>query len=159
MELVALSTEHGFPITLAAGAAHLGWALAEQGRGDEGIKQIRQAIDTWRATGSTLFFQPFLLGILAEACGKAELPDDGLAALAEALAIADKTGERYWEAELYRLKGELTLQAQFQNSQFTVCDDAEECFRHAIEIARRQSAKSLELRAAMSMSRLWWSRG
>ncbi len=155
-ELTALSTEHGFPITLAAGAAHLGWSLAEQGLGEEGIAQIRQAINTWRATGSTLFYQPFLLGMLAEACGKVGLSEDGLSVLAEALAIADKTGERFWESELYRLKGELTLQSQFQGARFKVRDEAEGCFRKAIEIARRQSAKSLELRAVMSLSRLWW---
>jgi len=158
-ELFALSTEHGFPITLAAGAAHLGWALAEQGLGEEGIIQIRQSIDTWRATGSTLFFQPFLFAMLAEAYGKAGLSDDGLTVLAEALAIADNTGERFWEAELYRLKGELTLQSQFQGSKFNVRDEAEACFRKAIAIARRQSAKSLELRAVMSLSRLWWHQG
>jgi predicted ATPase/class 3 adenylate cyclase len=158
-ELLALSAEHGFPITLAAGAAHLGWALAEQGRAEEGIKQIRQGIDTWRATGSTLFYQPFLFGILAEAYWKAGLPEDGLTVLTEALDIVNQTGERFWEAELYRLKGELTLQSQFQNSQFKGRDGAEECFREAIEIARRQNAKSLELRAVMSLSRLWWTRG
>jgi class 3 adenylate cyclase/tetratricopeptide (TPR) repeat protein len=158
-ELAALSTEHGFPITLAAGAAHLGWALAEQGLGEEGIVQIRQAIDTWRATGSTLFYQPFLLAMLAEAYGKVGLSDDGLTVLAEALAIADNTGERFWEAELYRLKGELTLQSQFQGSKFKVRDEVEGCFRKAIDVARRQSAKSLELRAVMSLSRLWWHHG
>jgi len=96
-ELFALSTEHGFPITLAVGAAYLGWALAEQGLGEEGIVHIRQAIDTWRATGSTLFFQPFLLAMLAEAYGKVGLSEDGLTVLAEAIAIADNTGEHFWE--------------------------------------------------------------
>jgi predicted ATPase/class 3 adenylate cyclase len=153
-ELFALSTEHGFPITLAVGAAHRGWALTEQGRGEEGIIQIREGIDTWRATGSTLFFQPFLLAMLAEAHGKAGLPKEGLTVLAEALAIVNKTGEHFWEAELYRLKGELTLQSEVQGSQFKVQDEAEECFRRAIDITRRQSAKSLELRAVMSLSRL-----
>jgi predicted ATPase len=158
-ELVALSTEHGFPIPLAVGAAHQGWALAEQGLAEEGIIQIRQGIDTWRATGSTLFYQPFLLAMLAEANGKGGLPEEGLTALAEALAIVNKTGERYWEAELYRLKGELTLQSEVPGSQFKVQAEAEECFRRAIDIARGQSAKSLELRAVMSLSRLWRDQG
>jgi len=153
-ELFALSTEHGFPITLAVGAAHQGWALAELGRGEEGILHIRQGIDTWRATGSTLFFQPFLLAMLAEAHGKAGLSKEGLTVLAEALAIVNKTGEHFWEAELYRLKGELTLQSEVQASQFKNQDEAEECFRRAIDITRRQNAKSLELRAVMSLSRL-----
>jgi tetratricopeptide (TPR) repeat protein len=158
-ELVALSTEHGFPITLAVGAAHQGWALAEQGRGEEGILQIRQAINTWRATGSTLFYQPFLLAMLAEAQAKTQLPEEGLSTLAEALAIVNKTGERFWETELYRLRGELTLQSQVRGSQFKVQNEAEECFRRAIDIARRQSAKSLELRAVMSLGRLWQHQG
>ena len=155
-ELSALSTEHGFPIPLAVSAAHQGWALAEQGLAEQGILQIRQGINTWRATGSTLYFQPFLLGMLAEAHGKGGLTEEGLTALGEALAIVNKTGERFWEAELYRLKGELTLQ---QGSQFKVQDEAEECFRTAIDIARRQNTKSLELRAVMSLSRLWEHRG
>jgi predicted ATPase/class 3 adenylate cyclase/ribosomal protein L40E len=158
-ELFALSAEHGFPITLAVGAAHQGWALAEQGRGEEGILQIRQGIDTWRATGSTLFYQPFLLAMLSEAYAKARLPEEGLSALAEALTIVNKTGERFWEAELYRLKGELTFQSQLRSSQFKVQDEAEECFHRAVDIAARQSAKSLELRAVMSLSRLWQHQG
>jgi predicted ATPase len=92
--------------------------------------------------------------MLAEAHGKAGLPKEGLTVLAEALAIVNKTGEHFWEAELYRLKGELTLQSEVQGSQFKVQDEAEECFRRAIDITRRQSAKSLELRAVMSLSRL-----
>jgi len=181
-ELSALSTEHGFPITLAVGAAHQGWALAEQGLGKEGIIQIRQGIDVWRATGSTLFFQPFLLAMLAEAHGKGGLPEEGLTVLAEALAIVNKTGERFWEAELYRLKGMLMLQSRAglrqvqdksKTSQANSKDtntqhptpstqaeaEAEACFLKAIEIARRQSAKSLELRAVMSLSRLWQQQG
>jgi predicted ATPase/class 3 adenylate cyclase len=153
-ELFALSTEHGFPITLAVGAAFLGWALAQQGEGEEGIMQILQGIDNWRATGATLFFRPFLLAMLAEAYEKGGSPGEGLRVLPEALAIVNKTGEHFWEAELYRLKGELTLQSEVQGSQFKVQDEAEECFRRAIDISRRQSAKSLELRAVMSLSRL-----
>jgi tetratricopeptide (TPR) repeat protein len=158
-ELIALSTEHGFPITLAVAAAHQGWALAEEGQANDGIIEIRQAIDTWRATGSTLYFQPFLLAMLAEAYEKGGLPEEGLTVLVEALAIVNKTGERFWEAELYRLKGELALQSQVQGSRSTAQDEAEGCFRQAIYIARRQCAKSLELRAVMSLSRLWRQQG
>ena len=79
--------------------------------------------------------------------------------LAEALTVVDKTGERFYEAELYRLKGELTLQQfKVQGSKFKV-DEAEECFLKAIEVARRQQAKSLELRAATSLARLWQQQG
>jgi predicted ATPase len=83
-----------------------------------------------------------------------------LAALAEALTVVDKSGERYYEAELYRLKGELTLaQSRVQSLGSSVQKEAEECFWKAIEIAQRQQAKSLELRAVMSLSRLWQQQG
>jgi tetratricopeptide (TPR) repeat protein len=158
-ELCVLSTEHGFPITLAFGVAHRGWALAEQGMATEGIIQIRQAIETWSATGATLFFKPFFFAMLAEAYGKEGSPEKGLAIVTEALAVANTIGERFWEAELYRLKGDLTLQSEVQGSQFNVQPEAEECFHRAIDIARQQSAKSLELRAVISLSRLWQRQG
>jgi TOMM system kinase/cyclase fusion protein len=158
-ELSVLSTEHGFPIPLAFGTAHQGWVLTEQGMAKEGISQIRRAIDAWSATGATLFFKPFLHAMLAEAHGKEGSPEEGLGIVAEALDIVDTIGERFWEAELYRLKGELTLQCEVLGSQFNVQDAAEECFHRAIDIARRQSAKSLELRVVMSLSRLWHHRG
>jgi predicted ATPase len=82
----------------------------------------------------------------------------GLSVLAEALAQVDKTGERFYEAELYRLKGTLTLQSQVLGST-SKGEDAEACFRKAIELARQQQAKSLELRAVMSLSRLWQQQG
>jgi len=117
---------------------------------------------------------------LAEAYGKLGQAEEGLSALAEALTAVDKTGERFYEAELYRLKGQLTLQSKqvedkSQASQGQVEDnsenanpqppapstqaEAEACFHKAIEVAQGQSAKSLELRAAMSLSRLWQQQG
>jgi predicted ATPase len=85
--------------------------------------------------------------------------EEGLAALAQALMVVDKSGERFYEAELYRLKGTLTLQSKVQDPQSTVEQEAEACFLKAIEIAQRQQAKSLELRAVMSLSRLWQQQG
>jgi predicted ATPase len=129
--------------------------------------------------------RPYFLALLAEAYGRVGQAEEGLGVLAEALAVVDKTEERWLEAELYRLKGELTLQ-QFQVSgfKFQVQEnqkskikgqkakitnpqsptpipqgEAEACFLKAIEIARKQQAKSLELRAAMSLSRLWQQQG
>jgi len=114
---------------------------------------------------------PYGLFLLAEAYGKTGQIEEGLTVLTEALAVVDKTGERWREAELYRLKGELTLQKfHVSGSKFQVADslessvrrlesEAEECFWKAIEIARRQQAKSLELRAVMSLSRLWQQQG
>jgi predicted ATPase len=94
--------------------------------------------------------RPYFLSLLAEADGKGGQIEEGLAVLNEALDMVNKTEERYWEAELHRCKGELLLMKQGQKVRET-----EECFRKALEIARRQQAKSLELRAAISLSRLW----
>jgi predicted ATPase len=122
-----------------------------------GLARIRQGLAAWRATGLELL-RPYFLALLAEACGKAGQSEEGLTVLAEALAQIDKTGERYYEAELYRLKGELMFQSKVQGPKSKV-EEAEECFWKAKEIARRQQAKSLELRAVMSLTRLWQQQG
>jgi len=126
---------------------------------------MRQGLAASRATGAKLA-EPLFLALLAEAYRKAEQTEEGLSLVAEALAQVDRSGERASEAELYRLKGQLTLQKfQVSDSRFQVPpspqpptpdpqSEAEECFWKAIEIARRQSAKSWELRAVMSLSRL-----
>ena len=156
---ITLSTEHGFALRLAWGKILRGWALAEQGQGEEGITQIRQGLAAYRATGAELL-RPYFLALLAEVCGKVEQAEEGLTALAEALATVDKSGERMCEAELYRLKGELTLApSSVQSLGSSVQKEAEECFWKAIAIAHRQQAKSLELRAVMSLSRLWQQQG
>ena len=102
---------------------------------------------------------PYFLALLAETYGKAGQVREGLSALAEAIALVQKNGERSHEAELYRLKGELLLQSRVQSLESRVQKEAEECFRQGIDIARRQSAKSLELRAVMSLSRLLQRQG
>jgi len=112
------------------------------------MAQMRQGIAAWRATGAELQ-RPYYLALLAEAFGKAGQADEGLSVLTEALAAVHKTEERLYEAELYRLKGELLLSLSAENQA-----EAEACFHKAIDIAQRQSAKSLELRAVMSLSRL-----
>src|SRR5439155_19439767 len=113
------------------------------------IGQMREGLADWRATGVEIG-RPWLLALIAEVYGQVGQAKEGLAVLAEALARVDKTSERWYEAELYRLKGELLL-AQ------TAPDEhqAETCLRRALDIARHQQAKSWELRAAMSLSRLW----
>jgi predicted ATPase len=175
--VIALSNEQGFPLYLALGTIVRGWALTKQSQVEEGIAQIQQGLAAWRATGAELF-RPHGLVLLAEAYGKTEQTEAGITALAEALAIVNKTGERMWEAELYRLKGELVLQSgvrgpeseeknqkskgKGQKSKVTEPrpltpdsqGEAEACFLKAIEIARKQQAKSLELRAVMSLVRL-----
>jgi tetratricopeptide (TPR) repeat protein len=150
---LALATEHGLAPNVALGTILRGGALAAQGQGEIGIAHLRQGVAAWRAAGSEVGLTNFL-AFLAEAYGYAGQTTEGLHVLAEALAFAHATGERSWEAELYRLKGEqlLTLPPSSPTT-------PEECFCQALEIARRQQAKSLELRAAMSLSRLWQRQG
>ena len=148
-EVIILSTEQGFPSWLAVGTVVRGWALAELGQVKEGIAQRRR----FQATS-------FLALLLAEAYGKVGQKEEGLTVLAEALAQVEKTGQRVLEADLCRLRGELTLaQSSVQSLGSSVQKKAEECFWKAIEIARQQQAKSLELRAVMSLSRLWQRQG
>jgi predicted ATPase len=151
--LVTLSTEQGFAMQVAQGTILRGWALAEQGQSAEGIAQIREGIAGWRASGAELTV-PYWSALLAEAYRQAGQAEAGLRVLAEALTVVRKTGDRHHEAEIYRLKGELLLQQATESG-----DEAEACFHQALTIACSQQAKSLELRAAMSLSRLWQHQG
>jgi predicted ATPase len=155
--LIGLASEQGFAMILAYGPGVRGWALAQQGREEEGLQQIHQSLAAARATGEELV-RPYSLALLAEVYGKNGQAKEGLAGIAEALELVDKTGERWGEAELYRLKGELTLTSQVDNHQSPV-KQAEECFLTAIEVARKQQAKSWELRASTSLARLWQQQG
>jgi class 3 adenylate cyclase/predicted ATPase len=150
---ISMATEHGFALVLGVGPIMRGWALVAEGQAEEGIKQISQGLERYRATGAAVQL-PHLLTALIEAYNKLEQPEEGLTALAKAQALVEKTGERYYEAELERLKGEVLL-AQSPDDPA----EAEACFHNALEIARRQQAKSLELRAAMSLARLWQRQG
>jgi predicted ATPase len=139
-----------------------GWVLAAAGQLEAGVGQMQEGLADERATGSEAV-APYFLALQAEICGMMGQPEAGLAALAEAVVVRQRTGERWYEAELYRLKGQLTLQkaqgagstVQATNSQA----EAEACFVKAIEITQRQQAKSLELRAVMSLARLWQQQG
>jgi predicted ATPase/class 3 adenylate cyclase len=150
---VALSAEQGFAVYFAHGMVLQGWTRAEQGQTEQGIAQIDSGLEAWRTTGAEVQ-RPYYLALLAEAYGKAKQAEEALEVVAEALALVAKTGEGWWEAELYRLKGELLL-ARLADPQGVV----ETCFRQALDIAHRQEAKSLQLRAAMSLSRLWQRQG
>ena len=173
--LKALASEHGFAFFLAEGSILEGWAVAEQGSGEEGIIQMRQGLAAYQATGTEMG-RPSHLALFADACTKTGRIREGLAAVAEALAAVEKTGERAYEAELYRLKGELVFQStlpqgsaklksrsggrrgpSWTGSESAASDsksEAESYFRKAIELAINQREKSLELRAVMSLSRL-----
>jgi predicted ATPase len=117
------------------------------------MAEMRQGLAAWRVTGAERE-RPHVLALLAEAYGKAGHTEEGLSVLGEALTAVHKTGERQYEAELYRLTGELRLKQNVPDAQ-----EAESCLRQAVDVARQQQAKSLELRAAMSLSRLWQQQG
>jgi predicted ATPase len=151
--LETLVGEHGFQTIRGQAAITRGWALAEQGQVAEGILQMRQGLAVAQAQGpegQVNYCHPMLAG----ACGKAGQVAEGLEVLEAALALVHKNAERYFEAELYRLKGDLLLQ-QTNASEY----EAEASFQQALAIARQQQAKSLELRAAMSLARLWQCQG
>jgi predicted ATPase len=150
-EAMRLSTEGGFPLFQAWAAFLLGWARARQGEAEEGIAQMLQGLASWRSlgmeSGVTSFLDP-----IAEAYGIAGQAEKGLALVEEALALVERTAERAWEAEVHRIKGELLLLS-------SRASEAEACFRQAIEVARRQEAKSYELCATISLSRLLQKQG
>jgi class 3 adenylate cyclase/predicted ATPase len=158
---IVLGVEQGFAQFVAGSTIFRGCALAErepelgtgQGQVEEGMAQMQQGLAAWRATGAEVL-RPYGLALLAKASAKLGQPEAGLTLLAEALAVTNDTGEHRWEAELHRLKGELLLARSAEHD-----TEPEACFRQALDIARRQQAKSWELRAAMSLSRLWQRQG
>jgi class 3 adenylate cyclase/predicted ATPase len=160
-EVIAVSSEQGFPLWSGMGTIVRGWALAKEGRGIDGLAQVRQGIAEWQVTGFELEW-PHFLALLADVHETVDQPSEGLKLLAEARAAADKTGEGFWDAEMHRLHGELSLKVATTGTGRTDEErkiPPEESFRKAIEIARRQQAKSLELRAVMSLSQLWKRQG
>jgi TOMM system kinase/cyclase fusion protein len=164
--LLALSTAQGFQQWLAMGPILQGWALAIQGQAEAGRGRLQQGLAAFRQGGAQMLLSYFL-GLLAEVQGRAGDPEAGLHMVDEALTEVDKRGEGFYAAELYRLKGELLLQPCVRSLAAAVSTlnarhqtlDAEACFQQALDIARRQQAKSLELRAATSLSRLWQRQG
>jgi predicted ATPase len=150
--LMAFATAQGLVHRVEQGRLLRGWALAMQGDAATGVRQIHQGL-AHRDMGIKLG-RPHRLSLLAEAYGQAGQPEAGLRVLAEALTLVGATEERWWEAELHRLKGELLLQLAIPEGL-----QAEACFQQALDVARSQQAKSLELRAAMSLSRLWQQQG
>jgi predicted ATPase len=151
--VVALSTEQGFTQWAANGAILRGWALATQGQGEEGMAQVRQGIAAWRTTGAAVLV-PYFCTMLADVSAHLGHTADALQALAEAHILVEQHEERFWEAEIHRLRGVLLLRQTG-----TPQGEAEACFQQALDVARRQQAKSLELRAAMSLARLWQRQG
>jgi len=151
--LIAQAGEYGLVTWSAVGTSLRGWALVELGRGSEGIAQIRHSLTVHGDAGSEVARLHFR-SLLAEALMKDEQVEEALALVDEALAAALRTGGYYFLAELYRIKGELLLNCGL-GLRDCGSNEAEECFHQSIQIARRQSAKSLELRVVLSLSRLW----
>jgi len=150
---VALSTEQGFPLWAAAGTSLRGWALALQRESQAGMAQVHQGIAAWRASGAAMLV-PYLCTVEADVSDHLGRTEDGLQALTEAHTLVEQHEERWWEAEVYRLRGVLLLRQPE-----TPPAEAEAWLQRALDVARRQEAKSLELRAAMSLGRLWQQQG
>ncbi len=176
---IALACQHEFQGLLARGTRLRGWALAAQGQRAEGVAQMHQGLTAFHAAGEA-GLQPLFRALLAEVYGRMGQAYEGLSILDEVLALSQTRGSRWYEAELHRLKGELLLVREAGGGvsespapELPTIDghegeatgpsprptEAEPCFRQALDVARRQQAKSLELRAAMSLSRLWQGQG
>jgi predicted ATPase len=149
-ENATISGEHGFPLGL--GLAHcdvqLGGAAAHQGQGADGIDRMRRGVAALTNTGAQLW-QPFYLGLVAEALAFAGEVEEGIAELDQAIARSNESEERWWDAELHRLRGDLLCRLPRP-----ALDKAERSFRAALSIARPQGTKGFELRAATSLGRL-----
>jgi predicted ATPase len=150
---VGLATLHGVRQWAANGAILRGWARARQGQDEEGLAQIRQGIAAFRATGAVLHV-PYFCTLLADLAAHLGYIEEGLEALAEAYTLVEQQEERYWEAEVHRLRGVLLLRQPGMPQA-----EAEAWLQRALDVARCQEAKALELRAAMSLARLWQQQG
>ncbi len=151
-EALELSTEQGFPMYKAVATAMRGAILVEDGHADQGLGTIMKGLEDFQATGAMASLT-YYLSILAESFAALDRVDEALAALERAFSIAGVTGESWWLAELFRLKGE------FLKNKGSSSEDVESCFQEALGVARRQGARSLELRAALSLGTLWLEQG
>jgi len=150
---IRLAQDQGFSLRETVGAMLHGWILVQQGEAQGGIEQMHQSMHAFRATGAEVL-RPYFLALLAEAHGTMRNPEAGLRVLGEALMFTETTRVVWYEPELYRLKGELLLQQNSDNQA-----EAETCFQQAMTVAQNQQAKSFELRAAISLARLWQQHG
>ncbi|MDQ4076999.1 MAG: protein kinase, partial [Chloroflexota bacterium] len=153
-EAIALASEQGFPYYSAMGTILRGWTLTRQGKGEEGIEQMLKALATCRAMGAEMD-RPYFLALLAEAHSLNREAEKGLPVLTEALAMVRNSRAFFYEAELFRLRATLLLQINAQNNM----EEAEASFQQALEVARRQEARMLELRTLVSLGRLYHTQG
>jgi class 3 adenylate cyclase/predicted ATPase len=161
---LGMATEHGFRFWSAFQTILLGWVLVDRGKANNGIAQMKGGMEAYLATGAQLL-RPYFVGLLAAAVAETESIESGLALLDEALETVEKTGERFYESELYRQKGELLIRSDGEQlDPRKVTDESsrltsEACFLKAISIARCQQAKWFELRCTSSLARLWLRQG
>jgi DNA-binding winged helix-turn-helix (wHTH) protein/predicted ATPase len=166
--VVKLADEYGLEVWACFGNIDLAWSDAELGDAQRGIAQMKRSLEAYEATGARLRC-PYFLGLLADELGKAGHVLEGLAAIAKAVTLAERNGERYWLAELHRIKGELIIKhcdlvqqedvedgstSRVNNEISQMLLQAEACFAQALAIAKQQGTKSWELRTALSMNRL-----
>jgi predicted ATPase len=150
----AIAADHGFSFWHAGGTVMRGWATAASGEADDGEALLRRGLAAWLGTGSVTY-QTYYLALLADVLGRQGKLGQALSVLDEALTVVRRTSEGLFEAELHRLQGEMLLRAAGEREPGT----AECCLQEALAVARRQGAKSLELRAAMSLARLLRDQG
>jgi DNA-binding winged helix-turn-helix (wHTH) protein/predicted ATPase len=154
---LAIAADQGFSFWHAGGTVMRGWALADSGTNSEGVALLQRGIEAWLATGSVTY-QTYFLALLAQLLETAGRFDDALASLETALSLVEQTAEGLFAAELHRLRGDLLLRTNGSSSKSAV-GRAEAELRVALEIARQQEARSLELRAAVSLCRLYERQG
>jgi predicted ATPase len=152
-EEMAVATEQGFPFWHALGTLHKGAGMLLQGRREEALPLLLKGFNGFRATGAEIRV-PSYLGMLGDTYTQLARFEDAHRVLSEGLAVAEKNDDRCHEAELHRLRGELFLAESPDR-----LSDAENCFHQGIETARRQQSKAWELRATMSLARLWQRTG
>jgi predicted ATPase len=148
--VIDISREHGLALYGAMAMIMQAWSASKYGSAREAVDQIREGLAAIDATG-TFLVRPHFLALLAEVFAKVDEIDEALLLLDEAMDLVHSKGERYYEAELYRLRGELLLKANEGN--------AEDCFKRSLAIAESQKAKAWQLRTALSLARLYRSQG
>jgi predicted ATPase len=153
---LTISREHGLVMYEAQARITRGWALTEQGSVEEGMTEMRQGVAEHQQTATALL-RPQFLGWLSEALGKVGEYEEALGHVDESLGLAHRSGDALYLPELHRIRGELLLRQAKGNLNARTVADAEECFRRSIKIARRQEAKSWELRTSVSLARLYQS--
>jgi predicted ATPase len=152
-ELIAVSTEQHFPVWLGWGLVLKGWGLAASADASRAVDTLREGLERIATTGANAS-GPVVLGMLADAAHRRGQDDDALRWVQAGFSLAKASGQHFWDAELHRLRGAAMLRTNPRSQQ-----EVEVCFREALEIARRQSARSLELRATTSAARLWSQQG